>query len=73
MLRYLVHFEPLFPLLRANVRVRDLPVQRLREFADDPIHVLRLRTGEFIDLAQVRYRVGENGSDYLSDISPGYR
>jgi hypothetical protein len=33
------------------------------------VHVLRLRTGEFVDTAQVRPRVGEDGSDYPSDIS----
>ena len=69
MLRQPVPFQPLFPLLRADVRVRDLPVQRVREFAGDPIHVLRLRTGEFVDAAHVRRGVGENGGDYLSDIS----
>jgi hypothetical protein len=33
------------------------------------VHVLRLRTGEFVDPAQVRPTVGEDGSDYPSDIS----
>jgi hypothetical protein len=68
MLRQLIHFQPLFPLL-LNVRVRDLPVQRLREFAGHTIHVLRLRTGELVDPAEVLRRVAENGSDYLSHIS----
>src|ERR1700730_17500873 len=62
-------FQPLFPLLGAEVRIRDLSVQRVREFAGDPIHVLRPRTGEFEDPPQVRHGVRENGSDYLSDIS----
>src|SRR5258708_26892116 len=69
MLRHTLPFQLLFPLLGADVRVRDLSVQRVREFAGDPIHVLGLRTGEFVDQAKVRHRVGENGSDYLSDIS----
>ena len=38
-----------------------------------PMHVLRPRTGEFVDPAQVRHGVGEDGSDYLSDISRGNR
>jgi len=37
------------------------------------VHVLRPRTGEFVYLAQVRPRVGEDGSDYPSDISRGNR
>ncbi len=41
-------FQLLFPLLGADVGVRDLSVQRVREFAGDPIQVLRLRTGEFV-------------------------
>ena len=35
----------------------------------DPVHVLRPRTGEFVDPAQVPPRVSEDGSDYPSDIS----
>ena len=50
-----------------------LTVQRVRVLCGDPVHVLRLRTGEFVDPAQVRPRVGEDGSDYPSDISRGYR
>ena len=69
MLRHTSPFQPLFPLLGADVGVRNLSVQRVREFAGDPIQVLRLRTGELVDQAQVWHRVGENGSDYLSDIS----
>jgi hypothetical protein len=34
-----------------------------------PVHILRLRTGEFVDPAQVRCRVGEDGSAYPSDIN----
>ena len=44
-------------------------VSASREFTGDAIQVLRLRTGEFVDQPQVRHRVGENGSDDLSDIS----
>jgi hypothetical protein len=68
MLRHTLPFQLLFPLLGADVRIRDLSVQRVREFAGDPIHVLRPRTGEFVDQAQVRPGGGENGSDYLSDM-----
>jgi hypothetical protein len=35
------------------------------------VNVLRPRPGEFVDPAQVRPRVGEDGSDYPSDISRG--
>src|SRR6266478_5461647 len=48
MLRHTLPFQHLFPLLGADVGVRDLSVQRVREFAGDPIQVLRLRTGEFV-------------------------
>lgn len=68
MLRQMLHLQLLFPLLGVDVRVRDLAIQRVREFAGDPIHVLGPRTGEFVDHAQVRRGVGENGSDYVSDI-----
>jgi hypothetical protein len=54
-----------------DVTVRDLTVQRVRLFPGDPVHVLRLRTGEFVCPAQVRPRVGEDGSDYPSDSSRG--
>src|SRR5690349_4987418 len=37
------------------------------------MHVLRPWTGEFVDPAQVRPRVGEDGSDYPSDINCGNR
>jgi hypothetical protein len=33
------------------------------------VHVLRLLTGELVYPAQVRPKVGEDGSDYPSDIS----
>src|SRR5438067_1965300 len=41
-----------------DVRVRDLTVQRVRLLPGDLVHVLRLRTGEFVDPAQVGPRVG---------------
>ena len=66
-------FQLPFPILGGDVSVRDLTVQRVREFPGDPVHVLRPRTGEFVDPAQVRPRVGEDGSDYPSDISRGNR
>ena len=37
------------------------------------MYVLGLRTGEFVDPTEVRPRVGEDGSDYASDISRGNR
>jgi hypothetical protein len=58
-----------FPILRGDVRVPDLSVRRVRVLPGDPVHVLRLRTGEFVDPAQVRPTVREDGSDYASDIS----
>jgi hypothetical protein len=61
MLRYASPFQLLFPLLGADGRVHELPVRLLREFSGDPTHVLRPRTGEFVDPAQVRHRVGGNG------------
>src|SRR5262249_5058158 len=50
-------------LLGRDVRVRDLTVQRVREFPGDPRHGLRPRSGEFVYPAQVRPRVGEDGRD----------
>jgi len=60
-------FQLPFPILRGDVRVRDLTVQRVRVLPGNPVHVLRPRTGEFVDPAQVRPRVGEDGSDYPSE------
>ena len=37
------------------------------------MHVLRPRTGEFVDPAQVRPRVGEDARDHPGDISRGNR
>src|SRR5262249_20736831 len=62
-----------FPIVGGDVGVRNLTVQRVREFTGDPVHVLRPRTGELVYPAEVRLRVGEDGSDYLSDISRGDR
>src|SRR6266852_7016689 len=56
------------PNSRGNVSVCDLTVQRVRVLPGDPVHVLRPRTGEFVEPAQVRPRVGEDSSDYPSDI-----
>ena len=50
----------LFPVLGADVRVRDLSIQHVREFAGDSIHVLGPRTGEFVDQAQMRRGVRES-------------
>ena len=41
-------FQLLSPPSGLTVRVSDLSIQRVREFAGDLIHVLRPRTGEFI-------------------------
>ena len=62
-----------FPILGGNVSVSDLAVQRVGELPGDPLHVLRPRTGELVDPAQVRPRVGEDGSDDPGDISRGNR
>jgi hypothetical protein len=64
-------FQLPFPILGGDVRVRDLTVQRVRVLPGDPVHVLRPRTGELVYPAQVRPRVGEDGSDYPSDIRRG--
>src|SRR5262245_54038846 len=45
-----------FPIPGGDVRVSDLTVQRGREFPGDPVHVLRLRTGQLVDPAHVRLR-----------------
>src|SRR5260370_42456263 len=66
-------FQLPFPILGGDVRVRDLTVQRVRVFPGDPVQVLGPRAGEFVYPAQVRPRVGEDGSDYPSDVSRGYR
>src|SRR5215469_8532394 len=66
-------FQVTLPIVRSDIRVGDLTVQRFREFPGDPIHVLRPRTGEFVYPAQVRTRVGEYCSDYPSDISSSDR
>ena len=66
-------FQLLFPVLGGDIRVRDLAVQRVRILSGDPVHVLRPRTGEFVDPAQVRPRVSEDDSDNPSDVSRGYR
>src|SRR3989454_1568499 len=66
-------FQLLFPILGRDVSVRDLTVQRVREFPGDGVHVLRPRTGEFVYPAQVRPGVGEDGSDDPSDIHRGNR
>src|ERR1700686_350890 len=73
MLRQPHLFQLQFPILGGDVRVRDLTVQRVRVLPGDPVHVLRPRTGEFVYPAHVRPRVGEDGSDYPSNISRGYR
>src|SRR5258708_2749945 len=62
-----------FPILGGYVQVRDLAVERLRVLPRDGVHVLRPRTGEFEDLTEVRSGVGEDGSDYPSDIRRGDR
>src|SRR5262245_60164934 len=62
-----------FPILGGDVSVRDLTVQRVREFPGHPVHVLRPRTGELVYPAQMRPRVGEDGRDDPSDISRGNR
>jgi hypothetical protein len=62
-----------FPILGGDVSVRDLTVQRVRVFPGDPVHVLRPRTGELVDPAQVRLRVGEDGRDDPRDINRGNR
>src|SRR3989441_1070678 len=62
-----------FPILGGNVSVCDLTVQRVRVLPGDSVHVLRPRTGEFVEPAQVRPRVGEDSSDYPSDIRRGNR
>ena len=66
-------FSAPVPNPRRNVSVRDLTVQRVRVLPGDPVHVLRPRTGEFVNPAQVRPRVGKDGSDHPSNISRGNR
>src|SRR5271165_5918805 len=66
-------FQLPFPILGGDVTVRDLTVQHVRVLPGDPVHVLRPRTGELVYPAHVRPRVGEDGSDYPSNISRGYR
>src|SRR5215510_7004304 len=66
-------FQLPFPILGGDVRVRDLTVQRVRVLPGDPVHVLRLRAGEFVYPAQMRPGISEDGSDYPSDISRGNR
>lgn len=45
---------------KGDLRARDLTIQRVRVLPGDPVHVLRLRTGEFVDPAQVRPTVDED-------------
>jgi len=71
MLRHTLPFQLLFTLLGAEVGVRDLSVQRVREFAGDPIQVLRLRTGELLDQAEVRHRVEVPGGHGHAEVNPG--
>src|SRR5262249_56183902 len=66
-------FEVRFVMLERDVRVEDLPVQRVRELSGNAVQVLRPRTGEFVDSAQVRPRVGEDGSDYPGHVRRGNR
>jgi hypothetical protein len=66
-------FQFPFPICRRDVRVRNLTVQRVGIFPGDAVHILRPRTGKFVDPAQVWGRVGEDGGDYASDIRRGNR
>src|SRR5215472_6725295 len=66
-------FELPFPIVGGMSEYGNITVQRVREFPGDPVHVLRPRTGELVYPAQVWPRVGEDGSDYPSDISRGNR
>src|SRR5215831_2410297 len=67
--RQFLSFQFPFPIFGSDIRVRDLTVERVREFPGDPVHVLRTWPGKFVYPAQVRPRVGENRSDDASDIS----
>src|SRR5882724_4967291 len=68
-LRHARLFQPLCPIVGRNVSVGDFTVQRFRILPSDPIHVLRTRTGEFVDPAQVWLRMSEDRSDNARDIS----
>src|SRR5262245_30761066 len=64
------HFSQLpFPILVGDVRVRDLALQGVRIFPGDSVHVLRPRASKFVYPAQMGPRVGEDGSNYASNIS----
>jgi len=62
-------FQPPFAILRGNVRLRDLTVQRFRELPGDAVHVLRSRSSDLVYPPEMWPGIGENGSDYPSDIS----
>src|SRR5436190_4062200 len=68
-LRHARLFQPLCPIVGRNVSVGDFTVQRFRILPSDPIHVLRTRTGEFVDPPQVWLRIREDRSDNARDIS----
>ena len=60
--------QPVPPHLDRNVHKGDRAAKRLRIFLRNRIHALGLRTGQVIDLSDVRLRIREQRGDHTGDI-----
>src|SRR2546426_1045182 len=60
--------QPVPPGLDRNVLKGDRAAKRLRILLCKEMHVLGLRTGQVIDLADVRLRIGEQRGDHTCNV-----
>src|SRR5262245_47697884 len=64
--------QPIPPRLDWNVLKGDRAAKRLRILLCKEMHVLGLRTGQVIDLADMRLRIAEQRGDHTCNVFRGH-